>query len=263
MSPTPSAPPSGAWVRLGLLLGLAVTWLLPWADVTDPVSGRALTQIGAARTGIAALGALVWLWGLSLTALVARTRAGLLAGEAFTAAGLCAVAATLLLEQHAWLATGERAAALLPVFVPLGLLAVLDGAMRLKAAGGGEIAAVRVGAGVFAAASLLADEAPAAAGMAFLASAGPLAFLAGRTLPAAQRSLDLLITLGALVAGFAPTLQRQLALVPDTAAGLLPSAIAWSVLAALVVLTGASGLFAPAEPPSEPGPSSEPATASQ
>jgi len=250
-------------LRLGLLLGLALTWLLPWADVADPVTGKSFTQSGAARTGIAALGALVLLWGLSLTALVARTRAGLLAGEAFTAAGLCAVAATLLLWKHPWLASGERAAALLPVFVPLALLSVLDGVMRLKAAGGGEIAAVRVGAGVFAAASLLADEAPAAAGVAFLASAGPLAFLVGRTLPAARRSLDFLITLGALVAGFAPTLQRQLALVPDPPDGLKPSAIAWSVLAALVVLTGASGLFAPAEPPSEPGSAAEPATASQ
>jgi hypothetical protein len=46
---------------------------------------------------------------------------------------------------------------------------------------------------------------------------------------------------------------------PDPLTGLLPSAVAWSVLSALVVLTGASGLFAPAEPPApapaQPAPS--------
>jgi hypothetical protein len=176
MSERLTSPPSGASARLGLLLALAVTWILPWADVLDPLRGTPLTQSGAARAGVAALGALVLLWGFSLTALLARTRAGLFAGEAFSAAGLCAVACALLVGEHPWLATGERAAALLPVFAPLGLLAVLDGAMRLKAVGpGGEISAVRVGAGVFAAASLLADEAPAAAPSRLAASAGPLA----------------------------------------------------------------------------------------
>ncbi len=260
MSETLASPSGGAKARLGLLLALAVTWILPWADVLDPLSGTPLTQSGAARTGIAALGALVLLWGLSLTAILARTRAGLFAGEAFSAAALCAVACALLVGEHPWLASGERAAALLPVFAPLGLLAVLDAAMRLKAPGsGGEISAVRVGAGVFAAASLLADEAPAAAALAFAASAGPLAFLLGRSAPAARRALDGLITLGALAAGFAPTLQRKLALVPDPVGGLFPSAIAWSVLAALVVLTGASGLFAQSEPP--PPSAGEPAAA--
>jgi len=249
MSDTLAAPPGGAQARLVLLLALAVTWLLPWADVLDPLRGTPLTQAGAARTGVVALGALVLLWGLSLTVLLARTRAGLFAGEAFSAAGLSVVACVLLVSEHPWLATGERAAALLPVFAPLGLLAVLDGAMRLRSSGsGGEISAVRVGAGVFAAASLLADEAPAAAALACAASAGPLLFLVGRGAPAARRALEGLITLAALAAGFAPTLQRQLSLVPDPVGGLFPSAIAWSVLAALVVLTGASGLLAPAEP---------------
>jgi hypothetical protein len=45
--------------------------------------------------------------------------------------------------------------------------------------------------------------------------------------------------------------------------GLFPSAIAWSVLAALVVLTGASGLFAQSEvpAPADPPPSAGEAAA--
>ena len=113
---------------------------------------------------------------------------------------------------------------------------------------------VRVGAGVFSAASLLANQAPGPALLVLALSVGPLAFLVGRGAPAARRSLDGLITLGALAAGFAPTLHRLLADVPPLLnPSMLPSAIAWSVLAALIVLSAASGLFAPLEPEPDAG----------
>lgn len=249
-----SAPRPGrqAAVRLCLLLLLAGLWLLPWAEVQDRVSGAVRTQAGSERTGVPALAALVLLWAWSLAACVARTRAGLRAGEALAAGALGAVACALLVAGHPWLPGGARAAGLLPVFVPLSAMALMEGLLRLGEArgartGAGSVATLRSAAAVFCASALLANEAPAPALLALLLGVGPLAFLPGHDVGAARRSLDGLVTLGGLLAGFAPTVQRLLASVPDPLAGLMPSAVAWSVLSALVVLTGASGLFAPRE----------------
>jgi hypothetical protein len=253
-------------VRLVLLPALAVTWTLPWAEVQDRMTGAVYVQDGAARTGVPAVVALVLLWGWSITALVARTRRGMRTGEAASAALLGGLACALLLTGHPWLPTADRAQALLPVFGPLTLLALLD-ALLQRAQAGAEagvragLGAVRVAAGLFSSAALFADEAGGPALIVLAMSLGPLAFLGGRTDAAARRSLDGLITLGGLGAGFAPTMQRWLTTVPDTVAGLEPSAIAWSVLAALVVLTGASGLFAPFAPEDERPAPVPPATA--
>jgi hypothetical protein len=268
VSPTLPVPRAGAYARLVLVPLLALAWILPWADASEPVRGLVVTQVGATRTGLPGLAALALLWGWSLTAVCARTRAGAQAGEAFSAAGLAAGVSVLLLLEQGWLPTAERGRALLPVFVPLALLAAIDGLLRWTSARrgvapDGSVSAVRVATGVFTAGALVADDAYGPAGLAFAIAAGPLAFLVGTSGSAARRSLDLLLTLGALAAGFAPTLWRLLERVPEPIDGLLPAAVAWSVLAALVVLTSASGLLAPADemgaPPPAPAAPSGPA----
>lgn len=245
---SPSGAPAPPW-RLALVLALAVVWLLPWADTLSPTTGATQTQRGAERTGMAGLSALLVLWGLLLTTHMARTRRGVLAGEAFTHALLAGLVTLLLALEHPWLAAGERAAAWLPVFAPLALLAALDGATRLSSARTGcEITAVRVGAGLFAAASLAAGKAWLPAALAAWIAGAPLVFLAGRSRAAAGRALEGLLVGGALGAGFAPALQRLLVRMPDAIGGMRPTAIAWSVLAAIVVLNACSGLLAPSEP---------------
>ncbi len=242
------APPARAWARLALLALLAGAWLLPWADVQRVSDGLAEREAGTARTGAVGFSALVVLWGLSLTALCAGTRRGLLAGEAFTSGTLALAVAGLLALGHPWVPGGEQRAGWLPVFGPLALLALLDGGARLVAARAGEITWVRVGAGVFVAASLASDAQWLPAALAGWIALAPLAFLPRRGAAAARRGLEGLLTLAALAAGFAPTLHRGLVAVRDPVGSLFLTAVVWSLLAALVVLTGASGLFEPAEP---------------
>lgn len=243
-----------AAVRLCLLVLLAGLWLLPWAEVQDRGTGVVSTQAGAERTGLPALAALVLLWAWSLAGCVARTRAALRAGEALAAGVLGALVATLLAVGHPWLPGATRAEGLLPVFVPLAAMGLLEALLRAAEArgattGAGTVSVLRAAAALSCASALLANEAYAPALLALLLGVGPLAFLAGHDAAAARRSLDGLVTLGGLLAGFAPTLQRLLAGVPEPLAGLLPSAVGWSVLSALVVLSGATGLLAPREGP--------------
>ncbi|MFM8979184.1 MAG: hypothetical protein ACKOSS_01785 [Planctomycetia bacterium] len=244
-------------MRLALLVALGVLWLLPWAEVQDRATGVVRTQAGAERTGLPALAALVLLWAWTLAGCLARSRAALRAGEALAAGLLGALVATLLAVGHPWLPGATRAAGLLPVFVPLAALGLLEGVLRMAGArgartGAGTVSTLRAAAALFCASALLANEAHAPALLALLLGVGPLAFLAGHDAVAARRSLDGLVTLGGLLAGFAPSLQRLLASVPEPLAGLMPSAVAWSVLAALLVLSGATGLLAPREPAPAP-----------
>lgn len=241
------APPARPWVRLGLLLLLAGAWVLPWADVQRPQDGQSERELGVARTGAVALAALVVLWGLSATVLVARSRRGLRAGEAFTAAALAVVVAVLLAVAHPWIPGGEQRTGWLPVFGPLALLAALDAVTRLWARVGNEITGVRVGAGLFVAGSLVSDAQWLPAALAGWLALAPLAFLPRRGAGAARRGVEALVALAALAAGFAPTLQRQLLTVREPIDGLFLTAIVWSLLCALVVLTGASGVFEPSD----------------
>jgi hypothetical protein len=236
--------------RLGLVLLLAVAWLLPWADVLDAVTGRAVRETGAARLGGVGPAVLVVLWGLALATLCGRTRRGLQAGEAFSAAALAAMTAGLLLAGHPWITGGRvQQDAWLPIFLPLAALAALDGWTRLASpATGSEITAVRVAAALFAAGALAADRQALLAGIAGWIGAAPLAFLLGRGGPAARLVLEALIVVAALTAGFAPTLRRWMGEVREPIGGLALPSVAWSALAATVVLTGISALFAPREP---------------
>ena len=237
-------------LRLGLALALGLLWLAPWADVQAATTAAPEREAGFSRTGAPALAALVALWGLSLTSMGAGTRRGLQAGEAFTSAALCGAVTALLLAAHPWVPGAGKVPLWLPIFLPLGGLAALDGLTRLRSQGTrGEIAAVRVGAGLFAALALAADRQGLPAVLAAWVAAAPLAFLAGRSLRSARLAVEALIVLAALAAGFAPSLQGRLLDVRAPLGGLFLTAYLWSALAALVVLTGVAPFFAPRDEP--------------
>jgi hypothetical protein len=218
--------------------------------VQAPTTAVPVREAGAARTGTPALAALVVLWGLSLTTLCAGTRRGLQAGEAFASAAVCAVTGALLFAAHPWVPGEGKVPLWLPIFLPLGGLAALDGFARLRSRGTrAEIAAVRVGAGLFAAGVLAADRQGLPAALAAWVAAAPLVFLVGRSAQAARLGVEALIVLAALVAGFAPSLQGRLFEVRAPLGGLFLTGYAWSALAALVVLTGVAPFSAPREEP--------------
>lgn len=238
-------------MRLVLLLLLAVAWLLPWAQVHDAFTGGTRSESGAALMGGVGVAALVVLWSLALATLLGRTRRGLLAGEAFGAAALAGATGALLLLGHPWIPGAAKHAQWIPIFLPLAALAALDGATRLASpTTGSEITAVRAAAALFAAGALAADHQALPAGLAAWIGGAPLLFLTGRGGPAARLALEALIATAALAAGFAPTLYRWAAGAEGPTRPLLLASVAWYALAALVVLTGVSALFAPrdAEP---------------
>jgi hypothetical protein len=248
-----AVPPPGArlGIRLGLVLALAAAWLAPWAEVQEATTGLTQRETGAGRTGAVALGALVVLWGLSLGSLAARSRRGLMATEAFSAAAVAAVAGALLIASHPWMEGDANRARWLPIFLPLAALAALDGWMRLKSpATGCEITAVRVAAGLLAASALAADGHALPAALAGWVAVAPLAFLLGRSGHAARLTVEGLLLLAALAAGLAPALLRAMGQpAREPIGGLFLTAFAWSVLCAVVVLTAAAAFLAPPEPP--------------
>jgi hypothetical protein len=235
-------------IRLGLVLALAAAWLAPWADVLEGTTGLPVRETGAARTGAVALGALVLLWGLALGSIAARSRRGLMATEAFSSAAVAAAAGALLLAAHPWLVQEDQGTRWLPIFLPLAALALLDGWTRARnPATGCEITAVRVGAGLLAAAALAADGHALPAGFAAWVALAPLAFLLGKSGHAARLTVEGLVLVAALVAGLAPALLRAAGqTVREPIGGLFLTAFAWSALCAVVVLTAAAAFFAPA-----------------
>jgi hypothetical protein len=239
---------AGALLRPALVLALAVVWLLPWADVQGAGTGGLVTQRGVERAGPAAPAALVLLWSLSLAALAGVRAAALRSGEAFAAAAVCGLAAALIATGRLGAPTAERAGTWLPIFVPLGLLALLEAGSRLAGAGSERtIGVVRVAAAAFAAAVLALDGAWAPAAFAGWVALAPLAFVRARDAHAERRGLEGLALLAALLAGFAPTLAQRLATLPAPVGGIGVAAVGWSVLAALVVLISTAGLLAPRE----------------
>lgn len=250
------APPAPrAWLRLGVLLAMGVLWLLPWVEVQALGTGLRTPEAGAARTGAVALAGLIVAWGLGLTVGLARTRGGLRAGEAFTACALAGAVSLLLFLEHPWIPGGDRRAGWLPVFLPLALLAALEGVTRLRApASGGEVAAVRMGAGLFAAGTLAADERWLLAALAGWVALAPLLFLRVRTAGGARRAIEALGVPAGLVLGFALSLNRRvvtLRIPLDDSSSSSALVLAWCVLAAVVVLLAAAGLLDPEDRPVE------------
>lgn len=247
-----SEPPrSRARARLVLLCAALSIWTFPW---------RSDGAKGAALTGASALVSFLAVWALSSTALLARTRKGLLVGEAVASAVAAFAMAALVHEPHSWLPGADRSATCLPIFAPLGALALLDAASRLRRVPlGGEVAAIRgVTAFLCAGALFVADDAlPAVA--ALLLAAAPLLVARPATARGARRGLEALALLYALGLFLAREIHPHLSARGVESAALVETATHWPfvfflVTAAVVVLCG-RGVLIPeglAETPSGP-----------
>lgn len=210
-------------VRLVLVLALLGAWLLRWTSTREAFAA------GPERTGAVAALALVLLWGLGTTLLLARTEGGLRRGAALADAALALAATALLAAQHPWLEGGTPGAVLAPVFVPLALLALLD-ALR-----GGDDAAVawlRALAAAAAAALLWRKGAPVPAGALAWLAVAPL-WLRGR--PARPR-VEVLFLLATVAAFFAPVLHRA-AQGGEPASGIYEGRFVWQALCVALALS--------------------------
>jgi hypothetical protein len=227
---------------LALLVGL---WLVPWADVQG-ADGSPHPEVGAARTGAAACVALVGLWGLGVTTLVARTRRGLRIGAALTDAGIALAATALLVAEHPWIPGGEIREAWIPIFAPLVLLALLDAAVqRWRPDAGDEVAYVRAGAALIAAGSLAVALSWMPAAVALWLGASPLALAVERRPAACRRILEGLILAGCAAVVLAPTIHGALVGVAEPVGASELARWGWTVAGVLVLLTALHGLVRP------------------
>jgi hypothetical protein len=243
-----------ARLMLGLLLVLLALWCVPWADVLR-VDASVGAQSGAERTGMPAMAALLVAWGLGATLLVARGARGLRLGAAGTEAGLALAVGVLLARGHAWIPGGHLRASWIPVFLPLGALALLEAATlatRSPAARG--VAALRAWAALVAVASLGASGALLPAALAAWHALSPLALRGVEDEEPLRRRLYALLLLAAVAAVFAPPAQARLVDLPPVVVA-YASRFAWTVVSIAAVLVALDGVWRPpGERPPPPRP---------
>jgi hypothetical protein len=178
-----------ARARVVLLLVALVVWFLPWhAD-----------ERGPARTGAPTTLAFAAALTLAATALLARTRRGLLVGEALASAAVAIVTTGLVMGAHPWLPGPDRSATCLPIFGPLTALALLDAVSRLRRPPlGAEVATIRAVAATLCAGALFVAMDPLPAVVAAWLALAPLAVASPKTARGARRGLEVLSTLAAV-----------------------------------------------------------------
>lgn len=235
-------------IRLGVVAVAIGVWLLPWRS--DDTAGPTLT-------GAPALLAFVAAWGLAATALLARTRRGLLVGEAVTSAGVAAALTALVFAPHPWLPPPDRSATCLPIFGPLTALALLDAVSRLRRPPlGAEVAVIRAVTALLCAGALFVAWDPLPAAVAAWLAIAPLAVLRPATARGARRAVEALLLGAALVLFLSPELHPAVVgAAPDVKAEVETGTpwpfVFWLVVATLVILTG-RGVLLP-EPSDGPG----------
>lgn len=243
------APPVAARdrLRLVLLVIMLVLWVVPtWS--TSATGDTYTPRTGALSTGAAAAIALLVLFGLAATSLLARHVRELRIGMAFTHALAAGVVVVLLHAEHPWIPGGALRGAWLPIFLPLALLALLD-AWRTWAdeSHGTALAIARAVAGLFAAGALYVGEAYLPAGLAAWLGISGLVSIRAERPREARRSLEFFVVLAALAAGAAPQIHARVVGLERTLHGTLLGAAgyAWVVLCAIVATTGVDGLVRP------------------
>lgn len=250
----PAAPARGrARLRLGALFALMALWVLPvWA--TAQVGDQTEAQSGAVRSGAPAAFALVALWGLACTALLARTPRQVRAGAALTDAALALTLTLLLAAEHPWMPGGDARSAWVPVFAPLVLLGALEAfALLARRHDGHEIAVIRAGATLFAAGALYLDGAWLPAAAALWLGLSPLAFLKADGPASARRTLEAWTLLAGALAGLAPWIQKAaVGVAPAIGTDLSVWVYLWCVTAALVVTSALDGVLRAAEEAASP-----------
>jgi hypothetical protein len=185
--------------RLVLLVAATIVWLQPWLGAErGPHAGGAPAFLG-----------LLAAWGLSLSALLARTRRGIGNGEAAVAAAVAGALAGLLAASHPWIPGGERRSSWIPIFAPLALLGLLDLSVRVRRSESGlgrEITAIRGGSALLAAAALVVALEPLPAVTAAFLGAVPFLVHFTATARAARRALEGASLVAAVVLVAAPDL---------------------------------------------------------
>lgn len=213
-------------------LGLAV-WMLPWRS--DGTAGPALT-------GAPALLAFVAVWGLAATALLARTRRGLLVGEAVTSAAFAVAMTALVTAPHPWLPPPDRSATCLPIFAPLAALGLLDAVSRLRRPPlGAEVAVIRAVTALLCAGALFVAWDPLPAAAALWLGLAPLAVVGPATARGARRALEALLVVACVALFLAPELHPAVVGVDAKAeveTGTPWPFVFWLVVAALAILSG-------------------------
>jgi len=221
-----------------------VVWMLPWRS--DGTTGPALT-------GAPALLGFVVVWGLAATALLARTRRGLLVGEAVTSAAVAVAMTALVVAPHPWLPPPDRSATCLPIFGPLAALALLDAVSRLRRPPlGAEVAVIRAVTALLCAGALFVAWDPLPAAVAAGLALAPLAVVGPATARGARRALEGVALVGAVVLFLAPEFHPAVVgAAGDVAAQVETTTpwpfVFWLVVATLVILTGRSVLLPEAD----------------
>ncbi len=237
----PSAPVVGrARARLVVAALALGVWMLRWRS--DDTTGSALT-------GAPALLGFVAVWGLAAVALLARTRRGLLVGEAVTSAAVAVAMTALVMAPHPWLPAPDRSATGLPIFGPLAALALLDVGSRLRRPPlGAEVATIRAVTALVCAGALFVAWDPLPAAVALWLAIAPLAVVGPATARGARRALEGLALVAAIVLFLAPEFHPALVGAAGDAAAQVETAtpwpfVFWLLVATLVILTGRSVLL--------------------
>jgi hypothetical protein len=229
-------------VRLVALAFLVAFWLAPWAEI-QTADGGVVLEAWRARTGAAGGLALAALWGLAATTLAARTRRGLRIGAAWTDAAVASAATALLLLEHRWIPGGEIRDAWVPIFAPLALLGVLDALrLRMQPDAGGEVTAIRGGAALFAAGTLVVGRAYLPAAVAFGLALSPLALLLVRRPTVCRAIVEAFVLVGAGAAVAAPAVQESLVGVASAVTERVFTRYGWNVTALVVGVTAILGM---------------------
>jgi hypothetical protein len=241
-------------VRLALIAVALGLWLLPWLG----------DQTGPALTGAPAALAFLAAWGFAATALVAKTRRGLLVGEALTSAALAGSVAALVALHHPWLPGPDRTSTCLPIFLPLAALGLLDAVSRLRRPPlGNEIAAIRAGTALLCAAALFValDGLPSIVALALAVAPASVAF--PDRAKTARRAIELLVTCAG-VALFLDLYAQELLVPTRSSVGADEVKTVWAflhpLLALAIVVYGGWGVMSPEAEPDAP-PASPPPTA--
>jgi hypothetical protein len=226
---------SRARARLVVAVLAVAVWMLPW---------RSDDTTGPEHTGAPALLAFVAVWGLAATALLARTRRGLLVGEAVTSAALAVAMTALVTSPHPWLPPPDRSATCLPIFAPLAALGLLDAVSRLRRPPlGAEVAVLRAVTALLCAGALFVAWDPLPAAAALWLGLAPVAVVRPATARGARRAVEALLLIASVALFLAPELHPAVLGAGNDARAQVETGtpwpfVFWLVVAALVILSG-------------------------
>ncbi len=246
-SPAQIAQHARGRIRVALIVLLAGLWVLPqWVEAM--VGDKLVDQTGAMRTGAPAALSLVALIALALTCWWARRARALQVGEAFGAFLIAAAMTFLLATDHPWIPGGQLREVWVPIFAPLGALALLDAWYTAKLQTPGHdnaVSRLRGLAACIGAVALAVHGAMLPAVACAWIGLPPLMLDATKRETTSRRITNALFLAAAVAAGLAPSLHDKL-VGADPVVGTATTwpVYGWSILCALLATTTLGALFA-------------------